>query len=257
MMALESHHAAVHLGMGGRALNQQGTSMGDTTMRISHFRRPAALGGVLLLGLALTGCASMCGVRAGGQPLPPPPPQAGPQPRGPWGGPPPGPGPGFREALQACAQAQGVTLPAPPEPGAPSGKGEPPHAPLADADREKLDACLAGKGFERPMGPPPGGPEGGAGGPGGFGPGPGGPGPMGPHHGPRDPAFAEAFKACAADQGVQLPAPGEGAREGADKAPPKLDRSKLDACLEQKGIAHPKRREGDGEGKRPEPAAAQ
>lgn len=241
-------------------------------MRISHFRRPAALGGVLLLGLALTGCASMCGVRAGGQPLPPPPPppQGGPQPHGPWGGPPPeGPGAGFHEALQACAQAQGVTLPARSEPGKPdaagepAGKGEPPHAPLTDAEREKLDACLAGKGFERPMGPPPGGPEGWGGGPrgpGGFGPGPGGPqgpGPMGPHHGPRDPAFAEVFKACAAEQGVQLPAPDEGKRAGADKAPPKLDHAKLEACLEQKGIAHPKRRDGEAGDAQPQPARVQ
>ncbi|MFT4248165.1 MAG: hypothetical protein QM581_09020 [Pseudomonas sp.] len=70
----------------------------------------------------------------------------------------------------------------------------------------------------------------------------------------RDPAFATAFKACAAEQGVQLPEPGEkpqapergakphateqGGKPTASARPPfdALDRGKLDSCLSGKGF---------------------
>lgn len=198
-------------------------------MKISTWYGPAAKAGVVALGLLLSGCATMCpGRDAGG----PPPPGHGPMPPPP---PPEGrPDPAFDQALQACAAEQGITLPprdGKPPKGAGEGKADAPRP-----DREKLDACLFGKGFERPAGPPPGG----MGGPGG----PGGPG-MPPHrHHPRDPAFEAAFKACAAEQGVQFPEPAADGKPGDGKPGdrPKLDaldRDKLGACLEQKGIKRP------------------
>lgn len=150
--------------------------------------------------------------------------------------PPPGgrPDPAFHEALQACAQAQGITLRAPGEGGLPEGGPRP--------DPEKLDACLKAKGFEHPMGPPPG-----------MRHGPGGPdGPGMPP--PRDPAFAVAFKACAAEQGVQLPEPGE--KPAASNKKPAfdaLDRGKLEACMSGKGFKRPE--PGEHGDKRPAPPA--
>jgi hypothetical protein len=88
--------------------------------------------------------------------------------------------------------------------------------------------CLQAHGFEHPMGPPPPGMRHGPGGPG-----------LRP---PRDPAFATAFKACAAEQGVQLPAPGEKPAASANSAKPPfeaLDRDKLDTCMSSKGFKRP------------------
>ena len=50
---------------------------------------------------------------------------------------------GFHDALQACAAAQGATLPAP---------GEQPPTPdhAKRPDRKKMDECMSEKGFEPP-----------------------------------------------------------------------------------------------------------
>lgn len=199
-------------------------------MKIAPLRRPAASAGLLVLGMALGGCATTC--VPGGVP---PPPRQSEAPMPPRGG---RPDPAFHEALQACAQAQGITLPAPGQ-GAPADAGVRP-------DRDKLDACLKARGFEHPPGPPPG---------------PGGPdGPGMPPPPPRDPAFAAAFKACATEQGVQLPAPGDkpvapGEKPAPPAARPALDRDRLDACLSGKGFKRPAPGERDG-GRPPAPVPA-
>lgn len=56
---------------------------------------------------------------------------------------------------------------------------------------------------------------------------------------PRDPAFAVAFKACAAEQGVTLPEPGEKPAASGKPSFEALDRDKLDTCLSGKGFKHP------------------
>ena len=229
-------------------------------MKIARRRRSATLAGLLAMGLALGGCATSRSVGPGGEGNPPPPKQ---------------PDPAFQEALHACAQAQGSAEPGPqpdrdkldaclkakgfehpagPGPDGAQGNGAPPpHDPVFAAafqacaaeqgvhlpepgkkpaasahpapdalNRDKLDACLKTKGFEHPAGPGPNGSQGTS-----------APPP------PRDPAFAIAFKACAAEQGVHLPDPGEKQAGPARPALDALNHDKLDACLATKGFKRP------------------
>ncbi len=182
-------------------------------MKMARLGRPVMTTGVLVfLGMALGGCASTCGrgPDAGG-----PPPRSAERPM-----PPPDRlDPAFREALQACAQEQGMALPAP-------GEGPPPRDG-ARPDRARMDACLEAKGFEHPPGPPP---------DVGMRRGPGGPGLP-----PPDPAAAAAFRACTAEQGVRLPEPGAAPAADDKPAASQLDHDKLHACMEAKGFRRPDR----------------
>ncbi len=175
-------------------------------MGTARFCRQAGMAGVALL--ALSGCVMQCGPGVRGMPPPPPPPGA-------HGHEPPPRDPAREAAFRDCAQVQGLTLPAP---------GERPRAEGAPRpDRARMDACLQAKGIA----PPP---------PGGFGPPPRHP----------DPAFDTAFRACAAEQGVQLPErrpeqapPAPGTRPPARPERPQLDHARLDTCLSGKGFERP------------------
>lgn len=174
-------------------------------MGTPKLRTHAGMAAAMTMVMSLAGCASTCTPDGRGAP----PPEA----RQP--GPPPPMDPQHAAAFQACAQAQGLTLPGNGGPGPAPGS-----APLLD--HEKLEACLQAAGIAPP--PPP-------------------PGP--PLQRP-DPAFDTAFQACAGEQGVSLPERGPGQRP---QRPPgaspgatdgkRIDRAKMDLCLRGKGIEPP------------------